>query len=264
MRSLSCASPTRLRASLSNRSLIATSLITGITAVMNNDFDVDIGVDTGDEDGFATATRNPAASWNTNVDNNSGDTPAASDSFAEDAKSQPVDSAWDAAIPGSSAGDSAVAENQSSSHGERSYGGRSGRPWKPYDTVPSTDLFVGGLNQNLSEDRFREAFEKFGKVNRMRIMREPDSNQSRGFGFIGYADVSLSKIVMEKMQGFDLDGSILQCVLYSEAASLSLILTTIQNQICEKKYSNYTRRRKFWWQRTRCWPPVPDRAYYSR
>lgn len=45
-------------------------------------------------------------------------------------------------------------------------------------------IFVGGLPSSVTEDEFRNFFSKYGKVMEHQIIRDHDTNRSRGFGFI--------------------------------------------------------------------------------
>ncbi|XP_078434655.1 uncharacterized protein LOC144705736 isoform X2 [Wolffia australiana] len=47
-------------------------------------------------------------------------------------------------------------------------------------------IFVGGIPTSVTEDEFREFFEKFGEVKEHQIMRDHSNNRSRGFGFITF------------------------------------------------------------------------------
>ena len=46
---------------------------------------------------------------------------------------------------------------------------------------------MGGLDYNLSEDDFRKHFEtNFGAVKAAQIVRDANSGQSKGFGFVTF------------------------------------------------------------------------------
>lgn len=57
-----------------------------------------------------------------------------------------------------------------------------------YSSAPSASkVFVGGLDYNLTEDDFRKHFEtKFGPVKAAQIVRDANSGQSKGFGFVTF------------------------------------------------------------------------------
>lgn len=49
-------------------------------------------------------------------------------------------------------------------------------------------IFAGGLNWNTTDEDFRAFFEKFGDIEECSIMKDRMTGQSRGFGFVVYAN----------------------------------------------------------------------------
>lgn len=47
-------------------------------------------------------------------------------------------------------------------------------------------LFAGGLDRNTSDETFRQHFEQFGVIVDLVIIRDKNSQQSKGFGFVTY------------------------------------------------------------------------------
>ena len=60
-------------------------------------------------------------------------------------------------------------------------------------TLDEAKVFVGGLCQQLSESELKEAFEKFGKVTDAVVMRDRETNQSKGFGFVTFSTKAEAK-----------------------------------------------------------------------
>lgn len=54
--------------------------------------------------------------------------------------------------------------------------------------MDSKKIFVGGLSSNVTEDHFRDYFQKFGPVEDAIVMIDRMTNRSRGFGFITFAN----------------------------------------------------------------------------
>src|SRR5215469_16533846 len=50
------------------------------------------------------------------------------------------------------------------------------------------NIYVGNLDYNVTEQELREAFEPFGKVDNVTIMRDRDTGQPRGFAFVEMAN----------------------------------------------------------------------------
>eukprot|EP00640_Fibrocapsa_japonica_P002903 CAMPEP_0113935644 /NCGR_PEP_ID=MMETSP1339-20121228/2762_1 /TAXON_ID=94617 /ORGANISM="Fibrocapsa japonica" /LENGTH=268 /DNA_ID=CAMNT_0000937871 /DNA_START=104 /DNA_END=907 /DNA_ORIENTATION=+ /assembly_acc=CAM_ASM_000762 len=54
----------------------------------------------------------------------------------------------------------------------------------------SKKVYVGDLATSVNEAKLREAFEEFGKVESVQILRHPDTGTSRGFGFVTFEEVA--------------------------------------------------------------------------
>ena len=49
------------------------------------------------------------------------------------------------------------------------------------------NIFVGNLGFNTSEEDVRQLFAAYGRVDRVTIVRDRDTDQPRGFGFVEMA-----------------------------------------------------------------------------
>ncbi|XP_031556102.1 glycine-rich RNA-binding protein 10-like [Actinia tenebrosa] len=58
-------------------------------------------------------------------------------------------------------------------------------------------LFVGGLNRETSDDNLREYFEKYGELTDCVVIRDSETKQSRGFGYVTFKDYRVTKKVLE-------------------------------------------------------------------
>lgn len=50
------------------------------------------------------------------------------------------------------------------------------------------NIYVGNLDYNVNEDDLRAAFETYGQVDNVTIMRDRDTGQPRGFAFVEMAN----------------------------------------------------------------------------
>jgi RNA recognition motif-containing protein len=66
-------------------------------------------------------------------------------------------------------------------------------------------LYVGNLSWNTSEEELRQAFESHAPVISARIITQPETGRSRGFGFVEVEDNDAPKVIKE-MNGFQLGG----------------------------------------------------------
>lgn len=51
-------------------------------------------------------------------------------------------------------------------------------------------MFVGGLSWETTAEGLRVYFSKFGELKECLVMRDPNTKQSRGFGFVTFSDPS--------------------------------------------------------------------------
>lgn len=75
-------------------------------------------------------------------------------------------------------------------------------------------LFVGSLAWATDDEGLRKFFEQFGTVASATIVRERDSNRSRGFGFVEFEDDAEADRAIAEGDGKDLDG---RAITVSEA-----------------------------------------------
>jgi len=70
----------------------------------------------------------------------------------------------------------------------------------------SNKLFVGSLSWNTDDHGLRAAFESYGDITDAKVITDRDSNRSRGFGFVTFADSSSAQQAQQEMNGAELDG----------------------------------------------------------
>ena len=68
------------------------------------------------------------------------------------------------------------------------------------------NIYVGNLSLETTEDDLRHAFEAFGQVRFVNIVRDRDSGESRGFGFVGMPSKDEAQTAINEMNGKDLKG----------------------------------------------------------
>ena len=69
-----------------------------------------------------------------------------------------------------------------------------------------TNIFVGNLSYNVTEDELRNAFSEFGAVERVSIVRDRESGQPRGFAFVEMTDAGEAESAMAAINGRDIHG----------------------------------------------------------
>jgi RNA recognition motif-containing protein len=68
------------------------------------------------------------------------------------------------------------------------------------------NIYVGNLSFDTSEENLRQAFEPFGQISSVTIVKDKYSGQSRGFGFIEMPDRTEAKAAIENLNGKELLG----------------------------------------------------------
>ncbi|XP_052006071.1 RNA-binding motif protein, X chromosome isoform X2 [Xyrauchen texanus] len=67
-------------------------------------------------------------------------------------------------------------------------------------------LFIGGLNTETSEKVLEAYFSKFGRIAEVLLMKDRETNKSRGFAFVTYDNPGDAKDAAREMNGKPLDG----------------------------------------------------------
>jgi len=68
------------------------------------------------------------------------------------------------------------------------------------------NIYVGNLSPQTTEDDLRQAFEVFGQVESVNIIKDRFSGESRGFGFVEIPSKQEAQKAIEEMNGKDLMG----------------------------------------------------------
>jgi RNA recognition motif-containing protein len=63
------------------------------------------------------------------------------------------------------------------------------------------NIYVGNLSFDVSEEKLRQAFEPFGQVSSITIIKDKYSGQSRGFGFVEMPDRAEAQAAIENLNG---------------------------------------------------------------
>jgi len=68
------------------------------------------------------------------------------------------------------------------------------------------NIFVGNLSFGTTEDSLRSAFEPYGNVDNVNIIRDRDTGQPRGFAFVEMSNDAEANTAINALNGKDLDG----------------------------------------------------------
>jgi cold-inducible RNA-binding protein len=68
-------------------------------------------------------------------------------------------------------------------------------------------IFITGLPLEVGEDELTAVFGDFGQVKSLRIIKDRETNQSRGFGFVEMPNEDEAKEAILRMNGGDYNGN---------------------------------------------------------
>jgi len=68
------------------------------------------------------------------------------------------------------------------------------------------NIYVGSLSREVTEEDLRQAFEAFGKVESVTIIKDKFSGESRGFGFVEMPTKTEAQSAIAAMNGKELKG----------------------------------------------------------
>ncbi|GFP80790.1 branchpoint-bridging protein [Phtheirospermum japonicum] len=72
--------------------------------------------------------------------------------------------------------------------------------------IDETNLYIGYLPPTLEDEGLIGLFSQFGEIVMAKVIKDRVSGQSKGYGFVKYADVSLANNAIASMNGYKLDG----------------------------------------------------------
>ena len=68
------------------------------------------------------------------------------------------------------------------------------------------NIYVSNIAFNATTQDLRQLFESYGVVDKINIITDRDTGQSRGFGFVEMPDSTAAKAAIQGVQGKDLAG----------------------------------------------------------
>ncbi len=71
-------------------------------------------------------------------------------------------------------------------------------------------LYIGNLSFNTTDQELEQLFAEFGKVVSATVVKDRDTDRSRGFGFVEFASQAEAQKAKEAMDGKDVGGRALK------------------------------------------------------
>lgn len=72
------------------------------------------------------------------------------------------------------------------------------------------NIYVGNLSNEVTEDDLQQAFEAFGQVTSVNVIRDKFSGESRGFGFVEMPAKTEAESAIDGLNGTELKGRLLK------------------------------------------------------
>ncbi len=69
-----------------------------------------------------------------------------------------------------------------------------------------TNLYVSNLSYSTDESDLESKFKQYGNILSTKIIKDPNSKKSRGFGFVTFEELRDAERAIEKMNESDIDG----------------------------------------------------------
>jgi len=69
-----------------------------------------------------------------------------------------------------------------------------------------TNIFVGNLSYQTTQDDLLATFSQFGNVERVNIVTDRDTGQPRGFAFVEMTDANQAQNAISQLNGTELNG----------------------------------------------------------
>ena len=74
-----------------------------------------------------------------------------------------------------------------------------------------TNIYVGNLSYQASEDDLRQAFGEFGNVSKVSIVIDRETGRSRGFAFVEMPSADEAKAAMDNLNQREIAGRRISC-----------------------------------------------------
>ncbi|KAL2461429.1 RNA-binding (RRM/RBD/RNP motif) family protein [Abeliophyllum distichum] len=76
-----------------------------------------------------------------------------------------------------------------------------------------SEVFIGGISRDISEEDLRELCEPFGEIFEIRVMKNRDTGESRGFAFVAFRTKDVAQKAIEELHSKEFKGRTIRCSL---------------------------------------------------
>ena len=68
------------------------------------------------------------------------------------------------------------------------------------------NIYIGNLNFTVDEEKLRTIFERYGEVNSVRIIKDKETGENKGYGFVEMKNNEEGKRAIQEMNSQEIDG----------------------------------------------------------
>ncbi|XP_009759901.1 heterogeneous nuclear ribonucleoprotein Q isoform X1 [Nicotiana tabacum] len=76
-----------------------------------------------------------------------------------------------------------------------------------------SEVFIGGIPRDVSDEDLRDLCEPFGELHEVRIMRNKDTGESKGFAFVAFTTKDEAQKAIEELHSKEFKGKTIRCSL---------------------------------------------------
>lgn len=76
-----------------------------------------------------------------------------------------------------------------------------------------SEVFIGGIPRDVSEEDLRDLCEPLGEIHEVRVMRNRDTGESKGFAFVAFKTKDEAQKTIEELHNKEYKGKTLRCSL---------------------------------------------------
>lgn len=91
---------------------------------------------------------------------------------------------------------------------------------RPRQGPPGANLFVRNVPRDFGDSEMRMLFGRFGEILSTKIVADPQTNQSRGFGFVSFADPACAQQAIQALDGETVNGRVISVALKAAPGTL--------------------------------------------
>jgi len=99
-----------------------------------------------------------------------------------------------------------------------------------------SQVFIGGLPRDITEDDLRELCEPLGEIYEVRLTKDKDTKENKGFAFVTFPDKDAAQRAIEDVQDREYKGRTLRCSL--SQAKHRLFVGNVPKGLSEEELTN--------------------------